>query len=410
MKHPRQTLLIAIGSILTAAMLLGQSGTSWTTASDIRDGIRGRMIGTVRSIIGTSRFEIVPDSDRSYGAVTVNSDSLVTQYMGFSDASTSSDTLTGPAGFSRLREGDRVDVRGVGSSNRSIAAEQVTLLGRPLGSSAVRSATSRSVEGVVRQVSIGENRLTLETDSRQLVTITGTSSTPVLYRGETTYKISNIEVGDRIRVETESTSSSGTVRARSIEVVTSVQDTGPADRRRVTTIYGKITAIDTRAQTMRIDTNRERGVRIDVRAATTDDMGRRLRLSDLRVGDRVEVTGDYDSAGVFRASTIRMDDGTANRVPEADDVRDDRADELELRDYVTVTLYGTVAESLSDSGVLVLKETNRNTRILVDGDLVVKTKSGTYVTADSLKVADRIAVKAFRDKDDRHIAQTIRYR
>lgn len=407
MKHSKPTQLIAIVSFLAAATLLGQ--TSWTAASDIRDGIRGRMIGTVQNIIATSRFEIVPDSDRSYGTVTVNSDSLVTQYMGFSDTSTSSDTLTGPAGFSRLREGDRVDVRGVGSSNRSIAAEQVTLLGRPVGStSAVRTGTSRYVEGVVRQSSIGENRLTLETDSRQLVTITGTSTTPVSYRGETTYKISNIEVGDRIRVETESTSSSGTVRARSIEVVTSVQDTGPAAGRRVTTIYGKITALNTRAQTMRIDTNREKGVRIDVRAATTDDIGR-VRLSDLRVGDRVEVTGDYDSAGVFRASTIRMDDGTADR-GRVDDVRDDGDDALELRDYVTVTLYGTVAESLSDSEVLVLKEGTRNIRILVDGDLVVKTKSGTYVTADALKVGDRIAVKAFRDRDDRHIAQTIRYR
>ena len=43
-------------------------------------------------------------------------------------------------------------------------------------------------------------------------------------------------------------------------------------------------------------------------------------------------------------------------------------------------------------------------------DLPVKTKSGTYSTAERLKDGDAVVVKAFRDADGNYIGQTIRIR
>lgn len=81
-----------------------------------------------------------------------------------------------------------------------------------------------SIEGIVRQVSRDGSWLVIETDRREMITVRCTSSTAVYYRREV-YRISNLEQGDRVRVELDSTTGASTdAQARVIVVVTNARD------------------------------------------------------------------------------------------------------------------------------------------------------------------------------------------
>ena len=67
--------------LLIAVSAFGQSGTQWRTSADVAEGVRGSLIGTV-SDIGTRRFTVKPDTDQ-YGQISVEADSVSTQYNGF---------------------------------------------------------------------------------------------------------------------------------------------------------------------------------------------------------------------------------------------------------------------------------------------------------------------------------------
>src|SRR5207253_3077672 len=147
----------------------------------------------------------------------------------------------GSAGITNVRSGDRVEARGVGSANGILNAEQVVLLGRSVAADQVgvgqtRTPTSPAtptassnapstaasdrigrVEGIVRQVNGSENRVVIETDRREMVTVRVSASTPVYYHSDV-YHIADLDVGDRVRVEPQTSSSTGNVTARTIEV------------------------------------------------------------------------------------------------------------------------------------------------------------------------------------------------
>ena len=79
-------------------------------------------------------------------------------------------------------------------------------------------------------------------------------------------------------------------------------------------------------------------------------------------------------------------------------------------DLGSVTIYGTVRETLSTSPQLVVRDTQgRSVRINVLEDFVVRTRTG-YTTASKLKENDSLAIKAYRDFEGNYIAQTIRIR
>src|SRR5712691_7565433 len=102
-------------SLLIGFSAFGQSGTQWRTSADVREGVRGSVVGTVADVDeGRSRFQLSPDDDR-YGQITVVADSVSTQYNGFGGTINGSpEIFVGTTGFSNLRVGDRVEVRGVG--------------------------------------------------------------------------------------------------------------------------------------------------------------------------------------------------------------------------------------------------------------------------------------------------------
>jgi hypothetical protein len=432
MKRAAVVLVLALVAAVSAS---GQDRSVWRTSADIREGSVGSIVGTVTEIeAGRNQFRIRPDND-PYQPAIVASDSVSTTYYGFGGVINGSpEIFRGTSGFSNVRVGDRVDVHGQGRPGATIAAGQITLLGRSVEADSVGVGTTRSgtsvstptaggttpttrippssgvAEGTVRQVNVDENRIVIQTPQRRMITVNATRATPVYFRGEV-YRVSNLEIGDVIRVEPEPrTAQADEITARSIEVTQSVQERGdaPSDQR-LTAVIGRVTRIDRTADMIRVDTGRQE-VRVDmIRAA--DGSGRRLRASDLRVGDQVDITGSYSSnSDVFIASTVRFGAGEPSGTEI--DVEDRDEEEEETVEYVAVSFSGRVTESLDTSPVLLIRDSasGRTLRVHATTDFVIRTKTGSYAAASTLNVGDNVLVKAFRDEDENLVAQTIRIR
>jgi hypothetical protein len=422
---------IFVFSALVAVAASGQSRTQWKTATDISEGVKGSAIGSVTDVDeGRNRFTLVLDDDPS-GSITVEADSVTTQFNGFGGTINGSpEVFTGTQGFANLRVGDRVDVRGLGRGRSSITAETITLLGRSVAASQTGVGQTRNadqisppttrgstpstsasnvgrIEGVVQQINADDGRMVIETGARQMLTIRASGATPVYYRNDI-YRITNLEVGDHIRVEPESgTTGTGEIRARTIDVLQSVQENRGGPGRQIGNLTGRVTRVDRTANVVRVDSGRGE-VRVDLSAAA-DSQGRRVNASDIQAGDRLDLTGSY-SGDVFVASTVRFaDDVFANRsaaggaLPPAEPIPTDLG---------IVTVYATVTQTLASGPQLVVRDTqgNRTLKIYVADDFVVRTRTGTYTTADKLKENDPLVVKAYRDADGNYIAQTIRQR
>lgn len=430
-RKPRNTALFAF-LLLLGVSAFAQDRSLWRTANDIREGTRGSIVGTVVDTDETrNRLTIELDQDR-YARVSIEGDSVATTYNGFGGVINGKpEIFTGSAGFSNVREGDRIEVRGTGRGTGIVVADSVTLLGRSVAASQVGVGTTRDpssistpptnttnatatarrnrVEGVVQSVNTSESRLVIQTTAPRLITIRGTRTTPVFYRNEV-YRIGNIEVGDLIAVEPETADAAADdVRARSIEVLESVQDRrSTRETTRVQTMTGRVSRIDTTNDRIWITANREE-VQVDLGNAF-DSGNRRFRASDFRVGDQISVTGSY-SGGRFTATSVNFAENVFSPPETRVEADDDDDDEDDSREYVTVSFTATVIESLQTSPTLVVRDTTgRTIELRITEDFAVRTKSGTYTTADRIRDGESVVVKAFRDEDGVHIAQTIRYR
>ena len=410
----------------------GQDRSLWRTSADVVEGGRGSVVGTVTDIEeGRSRVVVTPDDSPS-DRITIDADTISTQYNGFGGTINGApEIFVGTAGFSNLREGDRIEVRGTGAANGRVRAERITLLGRsvPAGATGVgqtRTPTSVStptaggrtpstaperlgrLEGVIRQVNAEEGRIVIETDRREILTVRAGSATPVNYQGNT-YRITNLEVGDRVRVEPESgtVASGGEIRARSIDVAVSAQEINGSPSRQIGSLSGRVTRVERTSDMIRVDTGRGQ-VRVDLTRAVNAS-GAPVRARDVQAGDQVAMTGTYTN-DVFVATTVRFEQAT---VPGTVDVNASDTDATSTFDLGLVTIYATVQTALADGPQLVVRDTqanNRTLRVYVADDFVIRTKSGGYTTADRLKASDPIVVKAYRDADGNYIAQTIRMR
>jgi len=399
--------------ILSALSTFAQTSPSYGTNA---------LIGTVVDIDqGNGQLQIESDSDRGT-RISVETDSVSTQYRGFGTMiGGKPEIFTGSKGFSNLRLGDRVEVRGTSRANGIVQADTVSLLGRqvaasPTGVGQTRTqttvstpterqptsaTTTSSVEGTIRQLNADENRILIQTPQRRMMTVRTFRNTPVTYRNRT-YEVSNLEVGDQIRVEIDPRDAQlDQVTARRIEVTRSVQDSDTGGTGGVvTTLEGTITRTEPGLDYGYVDDGRVE-VRVDMSAAEGAN-GDRVRARDLRAGDRIEITGSYNRTGdIFLASTVRFPSGS--RI----DVREP------ITSYSIVTFTATVTETLADAATLGIRDrdTNRVLRLWVSDDFLVRLKSGnTTTTANNLRENDTILVKAFRDPDGNLIAQTIRLR
>jgi uncharacterized protein DUF5666 len=428
-RYLRDSVLFVVAALI-AAPIFGQSRAGWRTGADIVEGVSGSLVGTVTDVNdGRNEITLTTDDDR-YGQITVAADSVSTQYNGFGDVINGKpEIFNGSKGFSNVRQGDRIEVRGVGRGPGVVRGDQITLLGRSVSAPQTGVGETRSpsggistptigsstatvygrIEGVVRQVNASDNRIVVETDRREIFNIRTSSNTPVNYKGDS-YQVSNLEPGDRVRIESDGgTSSDREIRARSIDVVKSVQESGGAAGARVSSITGRVTRIDRAADVVRVDTGRGE-VRVDMSRAY-DSSGRRVRAADLQNGDRVEISGNYGlTSDVFSGTTVRVnEDVFANDSGNQNAGNPGGGAPIDL---VTVTVSGTVTETLENAPTISIRDrtTNRVIAVYATDDFTVRTKSGGYTAADKLNVNDNVLVKAFRDADGNYIAQTIRLR
>jgi hypothetical protein len=247
--------------------------------------------------------------------------------------------------------------------------------------------------------------MVIETDRREMITIRATRSTPVNYHGQT-YQISNLETGDRVRIEPQSTATSGgEVTARSVEVLQNVQEGGTT--RSVTQVSGRVTSTDRATEMARVDSGRGE-VRVDLTNAY-DASGVRVRARDLQAGDRVTITGSYGSTpGLLAATTVRFVDASDNSLPGPTPAPAAPAPSV----LAVVTIWGSVDETLANGPLLGVldSKSGQQFHVNVTDDFVVRQKGGTHTTADKLKKGDMVVVKAYRDADGDYIGQTIRIR
>ncbi len=395
-------------------------------AQYVAEGTSGSMVGTVADV-DEARGQIAIDPDNSRGPrITVLSDSVSTQYNGFGGVINGQpEIFTGSQGLANVRTGDRIEVRGSGQANYAIRADVITLLGRataapqtgvgttrpmnsigtPTASTTSQSSRVSPLEGTIQDVNANDGRLVIVTDRREVMTVLVSSATPVSYHG-TSYRVSNLEVGDRIRVNPDpstSTTAGDEMRANSIEVTHSVQEGTAVPK--TNSVAGRVASADRSLDIVTIDTGKQ-SIRIDV-ATASDATGRRVRAADFRSGDRIEVTGRYSptATDLFVGNVVSWVDESAPATPAGT-----TQEVVAAPEFAAVVIYGTVSETLASSPQLVLKDnTGRMVRLNVLEDFAVRGRSG-YTTAARLKTGDSLVVKAFRDLDGNYIAQTIRLR
>jgi hypothetical protein len=424
----KQIPAVFIFAALTTVAAFGQDRTVWRTSADVQEGGRGSITGTVADTIsGRDRIIVTPD-DALSDQVTVDTDSVSTQYNGFGGTINGApEIFMGSSGFNNVRVGDRVEVRGTAAGGNVVRAERITLLGRPVeapqtGVGQTRTPTSVStptasgtrpstvpdrpgrIEGVLQQINAEAGRLVIVTDQREVLTVRTPQRTPVRYHGDT-YRISNLEVGDRIRVEIDGGAAGTDLSARSIEVTQSAQESGSRSNG-VGALSGRVTRVDRGNNVIQVDGGRG-SVAVDLRAATDPD-GKPVRARDVQAGDQVELSGSY-TGSTFVATTLRFtDQNEAAPAPSVNTVPS-----RTLADLGVVTIYGIVTRTLADSPQVVLRDTQNDrliTRIYALDDLPIRTKAGTWSTAAQLRAGDSIVVKAYRDGDGNFIAQTVRVR
>jgi hypothetical protein len=424
---------IFVIAALSAVAALGQDRPVWRTSADVQEGGRGSVTGTVADTQAEQNRIIVTPDGAMNDQIIVDTDAVSTQFNGFGGTINGApEIFLGSNGYNNVRVGDRVEIRGTATGS-VVRAERVTLLGRavdapqtgvgqtrPLTSVSTPTASGTTpstapdrtgrVEGIVQQVNAPEGRLVIVTDRREVLTVRTPQGTSVRYHGET-YRVSNLEIGDRIRVEPEGGAAvTGTeVRARSIEVMQSAQEVSSSSRG-VGSISGRVIRVDRANNVIQVDSGRGT-IAVDLRGAT-DPAGQPVRARDVQASDHVELSGSYSGA-TFVASTIRFIDDNGAPVELGPAATTPAPSAAAYGDLGVVTIYGTVTRTLADGPQLVLRDPQnggRTIRVYALEDLAVRTRTGTYSTATQLRVNDSLVIKAYRDGDGNYIAQTIRIR
>ncbi|HEX7709230.1 MAG TPA: hypothetical protein VF701_22440 [Thermoanaerobaculia bacterium] len=380
------------------------------------------LVGTVIDVDeGRRRLQI--EVDTQYGSrVTIESDSVSTTWHGFGTViNDRPEIFTGSSGLANVRLGDRIQVVGSGQSEGTVRARQVTLLGRSVDapqvgvgqtrtptsastptttSPAVAPAAGNVIEGTIRQINDEEGRLVIQTTDRRMVTVRTFRNTPVYYQAQV-YRVTNLELGDRIRVEADPRDTQGAeITARRIDVTQSVQEAGmvtPGGT--VTLLEGRVTRVEPQLGVVYLEQPRGE-VMVDMTQAANAE-NEVLQAADLSVGDFVEISGSYNRVGdLFLASTVRYPGGGGMA-----------GSEPFIR-YSVVTLTGTIVETLDDGPTIGFRESETNSivRIWVTQGFAARTRGTAYINADALRVNDTAVIDVFRDGSGNLIAQAIRLR
>lgn len=354
--------------------------------------------------------------------MTIDTDSVTTVYYGFgSMIADKPELFTGSKGLANVRIEDRLQVIMTTRADGSYKADRVSLLGREveaptvgvgetrdIGQSSIpmgpeETMTGGVIEGTVRQINRDEGRIVVQTPQRRMITVNTPRNTPVIYRGEE-YRVANLETGDRIRVEAEPrTAQADEIVALRITVVTSVQESEPErGGGMVTTLEGRVSRTEPGLDYLYLDNGRDE-IRVDMRSAS-DAAGDELHARDVRVGERVSISGSYNRVGdMFLASTLREITDPPGPTP-------GRFDPFER--LAVMTISATVVTPPEEGPTITVRDrdTGDVVSVWVTREFVVRTRDDRFVTAATLRPDDAIVIDAFRDAAGNLIAQTIRLR
>lgn len=289
--------------------------------------------------------------------------------------------------------------------------------------SLVALAETTAIEGVVRSVDPDELRIVVETAGSEIVVAWGSDDTPVRFEGST-YRIRNLEVGDRVRMSVVSEGDER--RVDSIDVLESVspserltprpaQEESPAQESAGVEQDLTLTSVTGKVDQTRPDRNLIRiiaagglsWVRIDATTARTPD-GAPFVVSDLLFGETIEAVGRIGNNGELVATVIRreseIEDGPPAPVlipvdeptPEATAPTDIyRPREIKWLDVVEFA--GEIVSPVGSGQTLTIRNevTGGDEIVWCDSSLIV-TLDGDPMSASDLETGMRVEVRALR--------------
>jgi hypothetical protein len=256
-----------------------------------------------------------------------------------------------------LLVGSRVEVQAVHRADQSLAAVTITI--------ELASALSE-IEGSVTEV--GSDHIKVHTKSGDDVTVAVNADT-IIRANDHLAGLSDVKVGNRVSVSAR-VNADGSRTALRIEVETE-HDGGNGNDDRGAELTGVIASTSSGAISV---TTSAGTVNVKISSTTTIRRGSTtLALSDLKVGNHVEVKGTLNADGSITATSINVED-----TPGTDD------------HHESVEFSGTVTAVSSTS------LTVGSTTAVLNSSTVVK-KSGNKLTIADIKVGQRVEVKADRD-------------
>jgi hypothetical protein len=304
-------------------------------------------------------------------------------------------------------------------------------------------ADSDTIEGIVRSVDPDELRIVILTPSDEIVAVYGSEATPVRFEGST-YRISDLEVGDSIRMSL--TGAGEARRVATIDVLASVspsprtapriepreprleresaQEVLRADPGSSTTLTSVVGKVDqTRPSRNLIRIIAEGGlswVRIDASNAQAPD-GSPFDVSYLVFGETIEATGSIGSNGELVATTIRRESeiGTGYPAPVMiDDEPEAPEEEAAVSSMYTpraihwldvVEFEGEIVTRLNGVQTLTIRNdiTGNDDIVWCDSSLVAMMDDEEPLPASELEEGARVHVRALRVSEGL-VAQSIR--
>jgi hypothetical protein len=284
-------------------------------------------------------------------------------------------------------------------------------------------AQTSAIEGVIRSVDPDELRIVIETVGSEIVVAWGSDDTLVRFEGST-YRIRNLEVGDRVRMNV-----SGEGDERRVDAIDVLESVSPSNRLTprpaqdesadpepavveqdltLTSVTGKVD--QTRPDRNLIRIIAEGGlswVRIDATTARTPD-GAPFEVSGLLFGETIEAVGRIGNNGELVATVIRREseieagtpapamipvDEPAPETTAATDIYRPR----EIKWLDVVEFAGEIVSPLEGGQTLTIRnEVTKGEEIVWCDSSLVVTYDGDPMPASDLETGMLVEVRALR--------------
>ena len=158
-----------------------------------------------------------------------------------------------------------------------------------------------TVTGTICRMNRSADRLILASEERGRLRIGIPSETEVTFEGGS-FRVEDLRPGARIRVI--GASSDDRIEAAAVDVKLKVADTLDALLGPRKTIVGRFSVREAKTEYFSLNTGEGNYVRVEAKSAYGPKG--RVRVSDLRSGDLLELSGDWKSKGELHASYIKL--------------------------------------------------------------------------------------------------------